>query len=376
LIHPKLYHKDKNNRLWEWNVRSERNEVITEHGMVDGKKQEQRYVAQPTNVGKANERTPEQQADFEAEAKWKFQLERKYSLSPEDAEDLVFLPMLAHKFEAKKKHLFKDKTMTKFLGCDMQPKLDGVRCMALKEDGKVVLLSRQGKEWKFVPHINDQLEWLPDGDCLDGELYIHDEEMSFQVITSWCKGKDKKPHPESHRIEYHVYDYPMVANDPNWAIWKNRGKKLAEIPESQNVKIVPTFACEKFEDIAKFHAQFVEEGYEGGIIRLRDGEYSFGQRSDALLKVKSFCDDEYIVVGWTTGKEGSREGNCVIWVCKDNNSDATFQVRPQGTHSDREELTKIADQFVGQRLKVKYFELTDDGIPRFPVGQGFRAEED
>jgi len=27
-------------------------------------------------------------------------------------------------------------------------------------------------------------------------------------------------------------------------------------------------------------------------------------------------------------------------------------------------------------LKVKFFEKTDDGIPRFPVGIGFRIPED
>lgn len=374
--HPILYHKDRKGKLWSWEIWTEGASVVVEHGTIDGKKQQSRYTAQATNVGRSNERTPIQQASFEAEAKWRFQVERKYSTTPSDAENFLLLPMLAESIDKKKKLLFEDKSMVKFVPCDIQPKLDGVRCLAVKQDGEISLLSRQGKEWGFVPHIIDQLAWLPEGDCLDGELYIHDPNISFQTITSWCKGTHKQAKPEAIRVEYHVYDYPMVNNDDNWGTWSQRRVKLESIPESANVKSLITYSCESYEDIQKYHSIFVADGYEGAIVRIRKGEYSFGHRSSNLMKVKSFMDDDYEVVGWTTGKQDSREGDCVIWICKDNKSETTFQVRPQGTHDERKELTKIADTLIGSVLKVKYFELTDDGIPRFPVGIGFRAEED
>lgn len=371
-----LYHKDRKGKLWSWEIWTDGNSVVVEHGLVDGKKQQNKYSAQATNVGRANERNPEQQAEFEAEAKWKYQFDRKYSTSPEKAENFLLLPMLAENIDKRKRVLFEDKAMTKFVACDIQPKLDGVRCLAIKQDGEVLLLSRQGKEWGYVPHIIKQLEWLPEGDCLDGELYIHDPEISFQTITSWCKGTNKQVKPESLRVEYHVYDYPMANNDDAWGTWEQRKIKLQSIPESLNVKKVETYSCETYDDIQKYHSQFVADGYEGAIVRLRNANYLFGHRSTALLKVKSFMDDDYKIIGWTTGKQDSREDGCVIWICQDNKSDATFQVRPQGTHDSRRELAKIADSMLEKVLKVKYFELTDDGIPRFPVGLGIRAEED
>ena len=43
---------------------------------------------------------------------------------------------------------------------------------------------------------------------------------------------------------------------------------------------------------------------------------------------------------------------------------------------ERQKTYQEADEHVGKMLKVKFFELTDDGIPRFPVGLGVRLEED
>ena len=46
------------------------------------------------------------------------------------------------------------------------------------------------------------------------------------------------------------------------------------------------------------------------------------------------------------------------------------------TMEKRQEMYRTADNKIGKQLKVKFFELTDDGIPRFPVGLGIRPLED
>ena len=78
------------------------------------------------------------------------------------------------------------------------------------------------------------------------------------------------------------------------------------------------------------------------------------------------------VAGFTEG-EGSEKG-LVIWICKTKDG-KPFNVRPRGTHEERAELFKKAKNYVGQKLTVRYQELSDDGIPRFPVGITFRDYE-
>jgi hypothetical protein len=51
-------------------------------------------------------------------------------------------------------------------------------------------------------------------------------------------------------------------------------------------------------------------------------------------------------------------------------------VAPGGKREIREQMLREAVFHVGKFLKVKHFGFSDDGFPRFPVGLGFRLEED
>ena len=47
-------------------------------------------------------------------------------------------------------------------------------------------------------------------------------------------------------------------------------------------------------------------------------------------------------------------------------------VRPTGTLEERGKMFKNGKKYVGKMLTVKYQELSEDGIPRFPVGKSVR----
>jgi hypothetical protein len=87
-------------------------------------------------------------------------------------------------------------------------------------------------------------------------------------------------------------------------------------------------------------------------------------------------DSEFEIVGFTEGT--GIESGLVLWVCKvpgaDEVGDATFTVRPTGTHAERAVQFKDAKKYVGKYLTVKYFELFE-GVPRFPIGISVRDYE-
>jgi DNA ligase-1 len=230
-------------------------------------------------------------------------------------------------------------------------------------------MSRGGKFWECCQHIIDELETvLPKGTVLDGELYIHGS--TFQEITKLVK----KQRPESVDVEFHIYDIPKVNNE-DAGEWKDRRLLLENLHLhiSNHLMITPTETADNEQEVYQLQSKYLEEGYEGAIVREADGEYRFGYRSRSLLKVKNFTDEEYKIVGYTTGV-GRFEGS-VVWICETWNGEE-FKVVPQGTMEERQEAYQNADEKIGDMLKVKFFELTDDGIPRFPVGLGIRANED
>ena len=369
-MHETLYHKSKTDAIVQWDIWTEGADICTEYGQIGGKMQTARKTATPKNVGRANATTADEQAILEATAMHKKRLDAKYSLTIEDAKKEVFLPMLAASFDKRK-----DKVV---YPVDVQPKLDGVRCLAYWEGDSVKLMSRGGKQWNCCQHIIDELETvLPKDWVLDGELYIHG--ATFQEITKLVK----KLRPESVNVQFHVYDVPRAGYEQTelgGSTWDNRKISLALIDEFENcksVKIVRTDYADCEQTVYKLQSEYLEEGYEGAIVREMDGEYKFGYRSNKLLKVKNFMDEEFEIVGYTTGV-GRFEG-CIIWICETGNYDAEliqFKVVPQGTMEERKATYDTADKHIGEHLKVKFFELTDDGIPRFPVGIGIRLTED
>lgn len=348
---PILYHKAKGGDLRQWRVWADGDTIYTEYGQVGGKLQTSSKKAVSKNVGRSNATTPEAQAKAEAESLWRFKVERKYSETKADAQEELRLPMLAHKYEDKKKGVV--------FPAWIQPKLDGVRCLAEWEGKKVVLTSRAGKPYS-MPTVQEQLaEWLPKDMVLDGELYCHG--MSCQTVTSYVK----KWKDGSEKIIYNVYDAPVV-DGCEILTSEERIARLFDIEESDNVQRVPGFEVASHAAMMQRYGEFIEEGYEGAILRLKHGQYLWGYRSSELLKVKEFQDAEFKVIGAKQGR-GKMEGG-IIWVCQNDLNDETFDCTMKVTMDERRRFYSEHKKYIGKKLTVRFFDRTDDNLPRFPVG--------
>src|ERR1039458_9390825 len=254
---PTLFHRGKRGVLFQWRVWTEGPKILTEYGQVDGAKQTSCKLAEAKNVGKSNATSAASQAESEAQSMWTSKRDRKYSDTPEGAQDPLLLPMLAHPFA-------KRKGKGIVFPCDIQRKFNGVRCLAAWGADGVVLYSRNGKTYN-IPHISQFLSRvLPEDTILDGEIYIHGE--TLQRIN----GLVKKNRPESLELEYHVYDVPRCRGEED-EIWENRlfaKNDLFEywIKGSGPVKNVETLTCNSEDEVHFYQRLFVEEGYEGAIV--------------------------------------------------------------------------------------------------------------
>ncbi len=334
--------------------------IRTEYGTDDGKKQIAEKEAKGKNIGKSNETSPEEQAEREATSMWQAKLDRKYRLTIKEAEMPLPLPMLAKSFDKEKKKVT--------YPCDVQPKMDGVRCLAQWEFGKVELTSRSGKAYN-CPHIVAGLEKiLPKNIILDGEIYIYGE--TFQQVTRLVK----KIRPGSTELRLWVYDIIDTSNME--LTWEERSKNLINFFDNLKCNVlvqVHSIEAQNETDIFEAQSEYLTEGYEGAIVRTSKGIYRWGYRSNALLKVKTFQDKEFKVIGYKSGI--GKFHNACIWLCE-TETGAQFEVVSKGSMEYRRDLFKTAGDHLLKMLKVKFFERTESGIPRFPVGLGFRMEED
>ena len=358
---PILYHKGKGGEIRVWSVWSDGDTVFTEYGVENGIMQISSKKVIAKNVGKKSATTVEEQADKEAKSQWEFKKKRKYSESVDAAEEVLQLPMLAKDYTP-------DKIVFPAL---MQPKLDGVRCEAFWDGDRIKLISRAGLEWTVPTHIAEQVaNVLPKGSQFDGELYVHGK--SCQTITSYVK----RLQPQTELVEYHIYDMPVVDGDDTLTNEERHAALTNILKGCQETHLILVETREVFneKEIKDAEAYWVSQGYEGGIVRNKKGIYRFGYRSWDLQKVKTFKDGEFEVVDCNEGV-GKMVG-CAIFECRNDISEATFDVTCSVPTPEKQEQYRNRAQYIGRFLTVKFFDRTDDGIPRFPVGKMFRADED
>jgi len=346
---PILYKYTNKKQVQQWQIVVVKNSFYTKEGIQDGVLTESKPTyCKPKNVGKSNETTGEEQALKEAEAKFTKKLDAGYNeVLSEDKK--FFEPMLAHNLEDYKDLLFTVRTF-------IQPKLDGLRCINKDNTQK----SRNGKEYFACPHLNQS------DTTLDGELYNHGLKEDFNKIVSLCK--KKKPTEEEleeskNIVQMWVYDLPDYE-----AVFSERQKVLGlvlDILDNPNYVEVPTYEVKSLEEIEKYHEQFLEQGYEGSIIRLDLGPYE-KKRSKQLLKKKDFIDEEFKILEAIEG-EGNRVGTIGKFVLDLNDGTGrTFESNVKGDFTYLKKVWKDRKKYIGKSATVKYFNRTPANKPRFP----------
>ena len=271
-----------------------------------------------------------------------------------------YYPMLAHQFNQKKKEI-------KY-PCFVQPKLDGVRCVAVGDE----LYSRNCNLFPTLEHIKNELKLNTDNLVLDGELYTDD--INFEKIVGLVRKNKKTPEEEKNSLKIYLNVFDYIDPDlPYYQRLENLNKFFEKNKNLKYIRQVKTEECKSEENIMEYLDKYTKEGYEGVIIRNKQGKYVENTRSNHLQKLKKFMDEEFEIVNYTTPTQGKEVG-CVVWICKTKEG-KTFSVRPSGNYDERKKQYKNGKKYIGKMLTVKYQELTNDHVPRFPVGLEIRDYE-
>jgi len=373
-----LYKINNKGKIYQWDISVVANnntyDIVTLNGEKDGKK-----VKHTRNVPKGKaKRTVFEQAVSEATSKRNSKITKE--CYTEDLASLsnpkksrIIRPMLAVKFAMKARNS-RAKGIT--FPCYCQRKLDGLRMMSHYDGDNVVIESRTGKKFNNFDTIRSELETMlsdmGDEFYLDGELYTN--KLNFETISGLSRklqdGITEEEQDEMDEIEYHVYDcFDLNNMGMSFEDRFNLIQKLVKKHKPTRIVFLDTYKCESREDIQKYHSQFVEEGYEGTMVRNASSVYQLNKRSKDLQKYKDFMEEEFKIVGFREG-EGDEAG-MVVWDCETKDG-KVFGVRPRGTREMKRDWFDNGDSYVGKPLTVIFQEYTEYGIPRFPVGKDIR----
>jgi len=256
----------------------------------------------------------------------------------------------------------------------VEPKLDGLRCIAVKHEGTVTMFTRSGNVLETLPKIKLALEkaqW--DEFVLDGEIMGESWNESASIVMSHKKGKD-----DSSMI-FHVFDaMPFIdwQDQVSELTLTNRVALVGELVtkcDNPVVKQVPGRLVKNQEELLGMYASETSAGFEGVMLKDLDALYLF-KRSSNIKKLKPTMTFEGVVVGHYEGNRGTkREG---LWGGFEVKLPNNIVTRVGGGFTDKlkSEINLDPDVWIGRVVEVEGQPdpltgdgLTSDGKIRFPV---------
>lgn len=285
----------------------------------------------------------------------------------------------------------------------LEPKLDGVRVIAIVDAPGVVITNRKGGEvTSHYPELAGMVQALaPHATVLDGEVVTFDAKgrTSFQRLQRRMHVVD----PSSRLMA----DTPVVfvAFDVLWL----DGELLVDRPQAERRQVLdglslggPHWQTAPVLDATP--EELLEAcrhaGLEGFMAKRRDAPYLPGRRTSSWWKVKCGRRREFVVGGWSTG-QGSRQdsiGSLALGVydTDDEDTQRLFYVGQAGSGLNEEMIRQLRGLFarIGRPtppfvnkpplklhfvrpmlvVEVAYNEVTEGGTLRQPSIKGLRTD--
>ena len=269
-------------------------------------------------------------------------------------------------------------------------KLDGVRCLAIvDEDCNVLLYSRQGNEFETLQKVQDDIQHFCETNDLnsivfDGEICLMDKDGNedFQGIMKQIKRKD-------HQIDnpmFKIFDMitaedffnqcsevPLSDRIAQCVTYYNHTTGISNLDHVSILEQWPVTTDAHFQQLCTMASK---GGWEGLMIR-EDVGYE-GKRTNSLLKVKKFHDEEYVVnnlimethriIDSVTGLETERE---MLGAVEIEHKGNVVKVGSGWSQEQRIKYNENPEELLGKTITVQYFEESQnkDGeySLRFPV---------
>lgn len=271
-----------------------------------------------------------------------------------------FNTMLAHKYDPK---------CIKQWPVYVEPKLDGMRCIARVTSDSVQFLSRNGKPITSIPHLESELlSYFPTTQVLyiDGELTAGD---NFNISISALRKADK----QAQNARFHIFDVLYEADflGLSKTVLEDRLTRIPEFSQASALKNVSASVVFHHEAVLEAYEKVFSQGGEGVIVKDPQGIYE-PKRSHAWMKIKDCNDVDLKVVGYFEG-QGKYEGK-LGGIIVDHNG-VEVRVGSGFSDSDRKMLWSGPEAMIDQTVEIVYHEVTPDGSLRHPRFVRFRDDK-
>ena len=248
-------------------------------------------------------------------------------------------------------------------------KIDGCRCVAVKENGNVRLISRQGKAWLGLIDVEEDIKNInADNFVFDGELTVDDfmkypSNDVYKMTTKIISTKDEY----KKGITLNVFDmlslddwYNQTCTQP-YSVRHENLKNTLNKTKYNHLNFVDDIYVgkdpSKIEELMKGIVR--EEDWEGLVIKFTDSFYSW-KRTNDWLKVKAFDEMDLIIKDIEEGTNAN-QGRLGALICEiEHPTLGHIEAKVGSGYSEDERIRfwKMKDELIGRVISVQYFEQT------------------
>ena len=272
--------------------------------------------------------------------------------------------------------------------CFIEYKYDGVRVIAIVQNGDATLYSRNGKLLENFPHINEALSKSEfEGLVFDGEVMSED----FQTLMKQVHRKEGAQTEDSYLAVFDMLTLEEfnAGGTEHGAMF--RRQRILDLSGSFNYRIQLVEATVVDLDTDEGQVQFkdmnklaLDEGYEGLMIKPINDPYKC-KRSHAWLKIKPFIEVTLKVIDVEEGT-GKNEGmlGALVVAGNDDGKDFHLNVGSGLTDDMRKDVWAVKDDVIGQLVEIRADAATQSQdaedtwslrFPRFKTFRGFEPGE-
>ena len=271
--------------------------------------------------------------------------------------------------------------------CYVEYKYDGVRVIAIVQNGSATLHSRNGKLLENFPHIEDALSRPEfEGLVFDGEVMSED----FQSLMKQVHRKEGAQTQDAYLALFDVLPLEEFQAGESSANTLQRKIQLEEYRDKEDcIKVVDYWQMDMDSEqgqelFADLNKTALDKGYEGLMIKPINAVYQC-KRSHAWLKIKPFIEVTLSVVALEEGT-GKNEGLLGALVVEGEDDGKFFRLNVGSglTDENREQIWANQDAVIGQLVEIRADAATqsqdsDDvwslRFPRFKTFRGFELGE-
>lgn len=215
------------------------------------------------------------------------------------------------------------------------------------------------------------------GLIMDGEAYHHF--WSLQQLNSIAR--TQKTAVDLDVLQFYWYDIvdtnstfderlafmKDIQDQYNFTFEPEREFKDGEL----RIQFVPQVPVTGYDNMLKLHNQYVEEGWEGLVIRDPDALYRPNGRTNDMVKIKVYKSEDFLVIDYELGLRGSED---MVFVCETKDG-KIFKAKPLGDRNQKEEYVNNFEQLYKNHIgECKFFYYSDEGTPLQPAFKAFRDD--